>query len=208
MSNLADITPNSGVINIPYINENYHNSPNSNMSASIDKIAQALSKAQSELDSAKKDNSGYGYNYSDLATVIANAKPVLSKFGLAITQLVGKTDSSVSVTTILTHESGQHFKSDATLPVIDMKGCNAAQGAGASLSYLRRYAYQAIIGMASEDNDASSEGYKSKASVSASSKSSETSTPEAKKTTTFKRVATATTTASSKVEATGANDDL
>lgn len=128
------------------------------MSVEINEISLALSKAQSELDAAKKDSSGYGYNYSDLATVIASAKPVLAKHNLAIVQLVGNTTDMVTVTTILTHSSGQYFKSVASLPVIDMKGTNAAQNAGASLSYLRRYAYQAIIGQPSEDNDASSQG--------------------------------------------------
>ena len=129
------------------------------MSTNIADIATALSKAQAELDSAKKDSSGYGYQYSDLASVINSSKPVLAKHGLAVVQLVGKqTDTQVEVTTILTHSSGQFFKSVATLPVIEMKGCNAAQGAGASLSYLRRYAYQSIIGQPSEDNDASSNG--------------------------------------------------
>jgi hypothetical protein len=130
------------------------------MSGQINEVAGALASAQAELEAAKKDNSGYGYNYSDLATVIASAKPVLTKNGLAITQLVGESiEGNVSVTTILAHTSGQFFKSTASLPIIDMKGCNAAQNAGASLSYLRRYAYQAIIGQPSEDNDASSSGF-------------------------------------------------
>lgn len=129
------------------------------MSGSINEIATALSKAQEELDAAKKDNSGYGYNYSDLATVIASAKPILAKNGLSVTQLVGDVGDNVSVTTILSHTSGQWFRSNASIPLIEMKGCNKAQCAGASLSYLRRYAYQAIIGQPSEDNDASSNGY-------------------------------------------------
>lgn len=129
------------------------------MSANIADIATALSKAQSELNSASKDSSGYGYNYSDLAAVINSSKPVLAKHGLAVVQLVGRQAAgTVEITTILTHSSGQFFKSVATLPIINMKGCNEAQNAGASLSYLRRYAYQSIIGQPSEDNDASSNG--------------------------------------------------
>ena len=133
---------------------------NSNMSGNINEIAQALSKAQSELEAAGKSQEGYGYNYSDLNSVINTAKPILAKHGLGVTQLLGHTGEYVSVTTILTHSSGQFFRSDASLPVIEMKGCNIAQGAGASISYLRRYAYQAILGMSSEDVDASSEGAK------------------------------------------------
>jgi hypothetical protein len=132
------------------------------MSLQVDQISTALSEAQAELDSAKKDNSGYGYKYSDLATVIDAAKPVLAKHGLAITQLIGQFNSQMaSLTTILTHKSGQFFKSTASIPLVEMKGCNVAQSFGSSISYLRRYSYQAILGMASEDNDASTEGFKS-----------------------------------------------
>lgn len=132
------------------------------MSDDIGEIALALSKAQGEMESAKKDSKGYGYSYSDLATVIESAKPILEKNNLAVVQLVGNTvggeNGSVSVTTILTHKSGQYFKSVASIPLVEMKSCNVAQMAGASLSYLRRYAYQSIIGQPSEDNDASSKG--------------------------------------------------
>lgn len=164
----------------------------SDMSNQIGEIATALALAQGELDSAKKDSDGYGYNYSDLATVISTAKPVLQKHGLAVVQLVGYTEEkNVTVTTILTHSSGQFFRSVASLPVIDMKGCNQAQGAGASLSYLRRYAYQAILGMASEDNDASSDGPKKKSSkrvaASASSQPAKAEKKTSTKKTSFRR---------------------
>lgn len=130
------------------------------MSENIAEISLALSSAQSELESANKAQEGYGYNYSDLSSVIKTAKPVLSKFGLAITQLLGNQNGEPAVTTILVHKSGQYFKSTASLPLIEMKGCNEAQRAGAVFSYLRRYAFQAILGMTSEDNDASSQGFK------------------------------------------------
>lgn len=147
------------------------------MSDNINEIAEALVKAQAELASASKDQSGYGYNYSDLASVINSSRPALTKNGLAVIQLVGQTtDESVSVTTILAHKSGQFFKSIGTLPVIEMKGCNAAQSAGASLSYLKRYQYQSIIGQPSEDNDASSEGFKKSAAPSIPAKAAATKT--------------------------------
>lgn len=144
-------------------NNVFSNSVSSNleMSSAINEISTALVKAQSELGSASKGQSGYGYNYSDLAEVIRSSKEALTNNGLAVVQLVGPTTDKVSLTTILTHSSGQFFKTESSIDLIDMKGCNKAQCAGASLSYLRRYAYQAIIGQPSEDNDASSEGLKS-----------------------------------------------
>jgi hypothetical protein len=131
----------------------------SSMSDSINEIAAALSQAQGELEAAKKDSSGFGYQYSNLAEVINSAKPTLAKHGLAVVQLLGSTNNNqVAVTTLLTHKSGQFFKSVATLPIVSMKGCNSAQEYGSSASYLRRYSYQAIIGQPSEDLDASSNG--------------------------------------------------
>ena len=57
-----------------------------------------------------------------------------------------------------------------------MKSCNPAQRAGAVYSYLRRYAFQAILGMSSEDNDASSEGNKAKGKTSFSKKAADPTT--------------------------------
>lgn len=152
------------------------------MSADVKEIATALAKAQSELESAKKDESGYGYKYSDLATVIASSRPVLSKNGLAVIQLIGKSENNaVTMTTVLTHSSGQYFKTLSSLPAIEMKGCNTAQNFGATLSYLRRYAYQAIIGQPSEDNDANSNGFdKPKAEAKAPPAKANTATVAAK----------------------------
>ena len=134
---------------------------NNDMSSQINEISSSLCKAQAELESAKKDNSGYGYNYSDLNSVIKTAKPILAKHELSIVQLVGKSnDREVELNTILAHSSGQFFKSSASIAIPEMKGCNLAQQTGSAISYLRRYAYQSILGMSSEDNDASSQGLK------------------------------------------------
>jgi hypothetical protein len=128
-----------------------------NRSEQINELASALAKAQGELESAGKSSRGHGYNYSDLATVISTAKPVLSKHGLSISQLVNESDiDKVSVTTMLLHSSGQFIASTGTIKIPEMRGVNDTQKAGAALSYLRRYSLQSILGMASEDNDASS----------------------------------------------------
>lgn len=127
------------------------------MSESIGEVALALSKAQSELDNASKDSKGYGYNYSDLASVINVSKPILSKHDLSVTQLIGESsETHARITTILSHKSGEYFRSDMSIPLFEMKGTNACQSFGAVVSYGRRYSYQAILGMASEDSDASS----------------------------------------------------
>lgn len=139
------------------------------VSSRLDQIAPAFVAAQAELTSIGKDSKGYGYTYSDLNSVINTVRPILAKHGLSQLQLIGETNENVQVTTLLLHTSGQFIQTVSSLPVIDMKGCNAAQGAGASISYLRRYALQAILGIASEDNDASSAGPAKKAPAKSSS---------------------------------------
>lgn len=154
---------------------------NTSMSGEINEIATVLSKAQAELEAVGKGEKGYGYNYASLTSTIEVAKPILAKHNLAITQLVGNEGNNPSITTILMHSSGQFIKSTASLPLVEMKGCNEAQRAGAVYSYLRRYALQAILNMSSEDTDASSNGpVKTKTSFSKKATSKPTDAPRAK----------------------------
>jgi len=151
------------------------------MSESIDQLATALCAAQSELETVNKGEKGYGYTYSSLASTIEVATKVLKKNGLAVSQLVGTTENNnPSVTTVLMHNSGQFIKSVANMPLIEMKGVNEAQRSGAVYSYIRRYALQGILNMASEDNDASSNGF-DKSKSAKKSEQKESTEPERQK---------------------------
>ncbi len=125
-------------------------------SEQINELAKALCAFQSEVEAAKKDSKGYGYNYSDLHQVIQTAKPLLAKNFLSVSQSLSHTEQSHNtIMTTLLHASGQYMQSECIIPNLQAgKNMNAAQALGASISYMRRYAYQAILGMTSEDNDA------------------------------------------------------
>jgi cellobiose-specific phosphotransferase system component IIA len=127
-------------------------------SEQINELSAALAKAQSEMESAKKDSKAHSYNYSDLASVIAAAKPSLAKNGLSFTQLIEESEKGqVKVTTMLLHSSGQFIGSTGSLDVPEMRGVNDAQRAGAAQSYLKRYQLQSLVGLPSEDNDCSTD---------------------------------------------------
>lgn len=151
-------------VNLPFIqasNPALYNTGHVTKSASLANIGLALAKAQAKLEAVGKGEKGYGYNYASLASTIETAKPVLEEFGLSVTQLIGHVDTTNNigtVTTILLHESGEYIQTESSIPLIEMKGTNAAQSFGAIVSYIRRYSLQAILNMASEDNDASSNG--------------------------------------------------
>lgn len=129
-------------------------------SEQINELATALALAQAEIETAKKDSKAFGYSYSDLGTVIAAVKPALNKHGISFTQLIEESEPNiVKVTTLLLHKSGQFLGSTGSTEIPEMKGCNTAQKNGAAQSYLKRYQLQALTGLPTEDNDASSEGF-------------------------------------------------
>jgi hypothetical protein len=130
------------------------------LSEQTNELFAALSKFQGELDNANKSKQGHGYKYADLAECINIAKAPLATTGLAVSQMLGQSESGKqTLITILTHSSGQYMMSefdlvDATL--MGGAGKNPAQVLGSAITYQRRYAYTAIIGMAQQDDDAAS----------------------------------------------------
>lgn len=111
----------------------------------------ALAAAQGELENAAKSsvNPHFKAKYADLATVLNTVRPVFAKHGLAVVQMPQQTDGEVSVTTMLTHSSGQHIASTVSTPIDKM----TAQGVGTAITYMRRYALAAMTGVAQEDDD-------------------------------------------------------
>lgn len=127
------------------------------MSDTVNELFAALSKFQGDLENAPKSRSGHGYQYADLAECINSAKAPLVKNGLAVTQMISGVDDNRTLITMLTHSSGQYISSEFRMAMAKMQGgagSNPAQQMGGSITYMRRYAYAAILGLAQEDNDA------------------------------------------------------
>jgi hypothetical protein len=120
----------------------------------INELAVALSKAQGEIDGAKKDsvNPFFKASYADLASVIAAAKAPLAKYGLAYTQLTNFDENGSYLITTLMHSSGQWIAGKYPLGFSD----NKIQTQGSTITYVKRYTLQAMLGIASEDDDGNS----------------------------------------------------
>lgn len=114
-------------------------------------IASALVAAQSEFPSIPKNAKGYGYKYATLDDILTIVKPILHKNGLAVTQLL----ENQGITTMLLHTSGEYISSWSPLPPLaEGKNMNAAQAAGAAITYMRRYAVSALLNLSvDEDTD-------------------------------------------------------
>lgn len=125
-------------------------------SDSIANLAMALAKAQAEMPVVKFDakNPFLKNKYATLGAVIEASRPVLKKHGLAVSQFPYGFENTVGVTTILIHESGEWIEENISLELEVGKGLSNNQSAGVTLTYLRRYAYAAILGItADEDGD-------------------------------------------------------
>jgi hypothetical protein len=124
-----------------------------NKSETINKVAAALVKAQSEMSNAKKGatNPFFKSKYADLNSIREAALPVLNAHGITIIQPTCVIDGVNYVETILLHESGEYISS-LTQIVVDK--VNDAQKHGSGLSYARRYALQSIVCLGAEDDDA------------------------------------------------------
>lgn len=123
-----------------------------NKSDEIKDLADALAKAQGEIENASKSsvNPHFKSKYADLAEVLNTVRPVFSAHGLSVTQMPSFADSVCSVETLLMHSSGQWISSTASATVSK----NDAQGVGSCITYLRRYSLAAVAGIAQEDDDA------------------------------------------------------
>lgn len=115
-------------------------------------LAVAFAKAQTELGKASKDkdNPAFRSKYADLEGIIEVSRPVLNAHGLTILQLNEPDEKGVTLRTMLLHESGG-FIVDNGLHV--PAGKDNAHGFGSALTYARRYAWAAMIGLATEEDD-------------------------------------------------------
>lgn len=123
-------------------------------------LAEALVAAQAAMPAVDKDsvNPHFKSKFTSLDHLIAKTRPVLNRHGLSITQwpnyeTIGSDDDGPTVlhtlTTIIRHTSGEITSS--TMPLI--VGKNDMQGLGSALTYAKRYAWAAALGISTDEDD-------------------------------------------------------
>src|SRR5262245_57499543 len=133
-------------------------------SDSIAAIAAALAKAQMTLENPEKtmtatiyeQGRGQGrersFRYAPLAAGLELVRKALSQHELAVVQTTSIDEASrmVRLNTVLAHSSGEWIAADWPVgPISDM---NTPHRMGAALTYARRYALFALVGIAGEDD--------------------------------------------------------
>jgi hypothetical protein len=132
-------------------------------SESIASLAAALAKAQIELTNPEKSLIGTiasddpkgaerAFRYAPLSSGLDIVRKVLGKHEIATMQTtsVDQTAAFINLTTVLAHASGEWIASD--WPVCAVDETATPHRMGAALTYARRYALFALVGIAGEDD--------------------------------------------------------
>jgi hypothetical protein len=122
------------------------------MNAKHECLSDALCAAQAEFPAIVKEkvaNTGkYAYAYADIADVIAAVTPVLAKHGLCQLQRMAVQNGQQLLVSELRHKA-ESVASEMLLPI---EGVDP-QSVGKVITYYRRYALQALLGVAAEKDD-------------------------------------------------------
>lgn len=122
--------------------------------AEVENLAKALVAAQAEFKAVGKgtENPFFHSKYADFAAIREATAPVLAKHNLAVVQGVEYTvvDGKVidTLVTRIIHESGESLGFEMAL-----KPTSKPQDQGSAITYAKRYAYQAILGIVAEADD-------------------------------------------------------
>lgn len=121
------------------------------MSDSISQLAEALAKAQGQIDDVTKNgvNPHFRSKYADLAAVRSVIREPLAVNDISVIQAPRTLDGEVEVETVLLHKSGEYISETLRLPV----GKWDAHGIGSGISYARRYGLMSILALAADDDD-------------------------------------------------------
>lgn len=113
----------------------------------------AMAAAQAKIEGASKDKSNphFQSKYADLGSAWDACREPLTSNGLAVMQFPDYDPATkcVTVETIITHSEGHEKSFSLNVPVSKLD----AQGIGSAITYGRRYALMAAVGIAPEDDD-------------------------------------------------------
>lgn len=116
----------------------------------METLARALVKIQAEMPTITKDGKAVYGSYVTLDHLLAEARPILTKHGVAVAQFPTIHEHGApTLTTILIHESGERLEYVSPL-YIDKQ---TAQGHGSAITYARRYALASALGISSDEDD-------------------------------------------------------
>lgn len=127
-------------------------------SEQIADLAAALAKAQGQFGNVPKNREvtvktktggTYKFKYATLDAIGDSIRKPLADNGLSYIQAVAKTDAGMAIDTRLMHASGQWLQTVTPMKIEN----DGNQAIGSAITYGRRYALSALLGIVSDDDD-------------------------------------------------------
>lgn len=120
-------------------------------------LLQAFVAAQAEFKPVRTtetvNTAKYSYKYADLAGVLEATLPALNKHGICLHYTYRLDGEWLIATCHAVHVLGEEISADAMVPAKGDGRLMGAQAMGSAMTFARRYATLAALGLASEDDD-------------------------------------------------------
>ena len=127
------------------------------MSAETAQVIAALLRAQEKFPTVNKTHTArvptksggeYSYHYADLADTVEATKAILHENGIVVSQFPDFDGQHDLLTTRVAHTSGEWLEASMRL-----HPSTTPQGQGSAITYARRYAYCAALGIVADEDD-------------------------------------------------------
>ena len=104
------------------------------------------------VKSKTKDGRPYEYDfkYATFDHILSSVRDPMTKNGLSFMQIIGGDNGGLRLTTRIQHESGEFIEDDMPVLVGQDK---SPQAIGSALTYTKRYALTAMLGLSAEEDD-------------------------------------------------------
>lgn len=118
----------------------------------------AMAEMQSDLpviakNGAIKVKDEVRSKYARYEDIMSTVKPILQRYGFAVTFRTKTGDGAVKVTGVLLHRDGHREETDMELPMDNSGSKNTVQAIGSSTSYGKRYVLCSLLNIATGDED-------------------------------------------------------
>jgi len=123
-----------------------------NTETNKDNLHNALYRAQKEFQVVKRDkvNTYHNSHYASLQSIMDATRPALLKEGLLYYEVMEGSEGARDIVAVLKHTSGEELRSSMPIP---QSRLDEVQKLGSWLSYMRRYLYRSLTGVAVDDDD-------------------------------------------------------
>lgn len=114
-------------------------------------LYEAFAKAHAEFKVPVKDKTAHYGKYASIGSINEATREALSKNGLSVIQPILTKENRQYVQTLLLHTNGGLVESLIPIPEINPNTKNYFHALGSAISYLRRYALQAMLNISADD---------------------------------------------------------